>query len=903
MDYINLLTTEEKLKICDLISGKEFKELFKGRPDQLSKIRKGFRVPKAIDIKESFALDTAKENIDVPFIKNFINYWIEKHLNKIKYVNLATSLLKSKFAENIDLYLKLTGKNTDEELIVELNKHVDIIKSKQKKEKEEKNNTDTLNEENKKLVDLLKESNLRILENQKSHDDEKKKLNQLLKSAQKKVIELQTPLTEFTTNEDPKYLAQKDDTNTTVLHEINNDKTFSLCGTYVENDGSKKLIRYADLTIDGHYNIFHKDKGQSPYFQNRDWLFYKEGPTDNNFYGVWSWTATPNLTNPSKDYVVSQFHNNIIPIEVVIISSASNLDELVALLKNKIEYRQHSTKILFAVYTSNERYTGILCTDKNINHDNGLISFNKDCIDVPIYNFNYNDILYLNNGLCFYKNTFAGIPDKIYYLKTPLEIVKDIISSKLTWSICKNRITHAELDKIKSFLDALPNNNIIQEIEKKCRCSNFAAQELLNQFMKNADKCIEGETIEDEILFSTIKVNKELQEKAKQIIRTEWEQENKTEINQIQNKLSTLKAEIVDTSNKLTKVKGVFEQTKVADQQLNSYIAQKQKLAEDVDKAVDEKITNAQKNVADFIAQMAFVRNIHVQNSSKSVDSDNEPSKFSFASYQTVSGCEDLDETDKHHSWVDAIISTSSELVGAGVSRQYSLGLAAFLCAAYIIKQPILLVGPNAIDIIKAFSASIKSHQHGTLYCDGAYTNQTIEKIGSQGEDIVIINNLLTSQWINRIPELFSKRDIFFVATHPYAEDIQVEPKSLYEFMLPLFTEFFVDKKASGKYYGGFISEDLQAYKAPSIVRKKIKILSEFALSALTKNQINLIVSTMHDIYSDTSTDDEFLFSILPIAFATQSVNKLSDTMTNPEYDLAISSSLRQDLQYILGEE
>lgn len=31
--------------------------------------------------------------------------------------------------------------------------------------------------------------------------------------------------------------------------------------------------------------------------------------------------------------------------------------------------------------------------------------------------------------------------------------------------------------------------------------------------------------------------------------------------------------------------------------------------------------------------------------------------------------------------------------------------------------------------------------------------------------------------------------------THPYVEDIQVEPKSLYGFMLPLFTEFLVDKK------------------------------------------------------------------------------------------------------------
>ena len=48
--------------------------------------------------------------------------------------------------------------------------------------------------------------------------------------------------------------------------------------------------------------------------------------------------------------------------------------------------------------------------------------------------------------------------------------------------------------------------------------------------------------------------------------------------------------------------------------------------------------------------------------------------------------------------------------------------------------------------------------------------------------------------------EILSQKDIFYVATHPYAEDIQVEPKNLYGFMLPLFTEFFVDEIATGKY-------------------------------------------------------------------------------------------------------
>ena len=130
-----------------------------------------------------------------------------------------------------------------------------------------------------------------------------------------------------------------------------------------------------------------------------------------------------------------------------------------------------------------------------------------------------------------------------------------------------------------------------------------------------------------------------------------------------------------------------------------------------------------------------------------------------------------------------------------GVAEKYRSSLAAFLCAAYIEKQPIFLVGPNAIDIVQAFSAAITGHKYGMLCCEGGYCNQVITEIGTDGEDIVIINNLLASGWMNRLPEILSQKDIFYVATHPYAEDIQVEPKSLYGFMLPLFTEFLWMKK------------------------------------------------------------------------------------------------------------
>ncbi len=249
------------------------------------------------------------------------------------------------------------------------------------------------------------------------------------------------------------------------------------------------------------------------------------------------------------------------------------------------------------------------------------------------------------------------------------------------------------------------------------------------------------------------------------------------------------------------------------------------------------------------------------------------------------------------------MINTASfELGEAGVADKYRDGLAAFLCAAYIEKQPLLLVGPNAIEIAKALCAAIAGHKHGMLSCEGSYSNQVLQELGHDGEDIVIISNLLASGWMNRIPEILSKKDVFYVATHPYAEDIQVEPKSLYGFLLPLFTEFFVDNKASGKYDGGYFADDFKPYVTQPVSSKELRILPKLALSTLVKNRINSVISTMHGIYSTTTTDDEFIFAILPIAYATLDLNDLTEMIADPKKGIELSAGIKRDLRFVLGE-
>lgn len=920
MNYIGLLTKEEKSTLCEIITGKEFKELFKRNEQEFSKIQKGFR---AKSLTEHHALLIAITHIDNPFIAMWVNMRVEHWLKEIEEniaklegegfshgAALATTMLDSFFVNNVELYFKLTGTPLGTDTCSNLYERMEDIKSERARNTETSNRIQAMEDENQRLSNQVEETQHSITaikteceEKIQKIEQDKNQLASLLAEAQAKISKLQTAPSAFA-SDDADYLAQFDDTDASILPSGNADEIVSLCSVVSDYNGQKWLIRYADLNNNGHYYIFHRNEDIPPYFTNRDKIFYKDGPSQDGFYGIWTWSAVPNENDPSKDYILSRYNTKIDAIELVPFTQATSLDGLVSLLKEGINYHPHSRRVMFSICTSKGQYTGILCTAKELNTVNEKTHISKDCIVVPVYEFTNADVIHLDNGLSFYGNAFAGLPSKLYQLKSPLDIVKDIVMSSISWATYKMRdVTRAQYKTFKDFIDAIPVDDITCKIGAACRCSDPAAKELLDEFLSIVWQYVDGDSLEDDIIRSAISVNTELQEKAKELIHQDWEKENERLLTEAQQKLDLLHAELKSATEDLGKAQDAFNKTKAEDERLSDIIAEKEKLADGVEKAIAERIQNARENVADFIANMAFVGGQPMQVvKAATLPSVEAISELNTSTYCTYPEFEHLDELEVHHSWTDVINTAVFELAEAGVAEKYRNGLATFLCAAYIEKQPLLLVGPNAIDIAQAFCTATTAHKHGVLYCESGGVHQAIEKIGADGEDIVIINNLLAGGWMNRLPEILSSKDIFYIAIHPYAEDIQVEPKSLYSFMLPLFTEFLVDKKATGKYYGGYFSDDFKPYSAGKGARKELTVLSKFGLSPLVRSKINSLMTIMHNIYPSTTTDDDFLFLIFPIAYASMAINELTAAIADPQKSIEISANLKRDLQHVLGE-
>ena len=165
MNYIDLLTQEEKPILCRIITGRDFKELFKRNEQEFSKIRKGFR---AKSLTEQQALSIAIVNVDKPFIAMWVNTRVDIWLKEIQEnieeleeegsthdIALASTMLDSVFANNVDLYLKLAGKTMDADARSKLHERMESIKSERARNAEVADRVKVLEEEKRHLLDQI----------------------------------------------------------------------------------------------------------------------------------------------------------------------------------------------------------------------------------------------------------------------------------------------------------------------------------------------------------------------------------------------------------------------------------------------------------------------------------------------------------------------------------------------------------------------------------------------------------------------------------------------------------------------------------------------------------------------------------------------------------------------------
>jgi hypothetical protein len=711
--------------------------------------------------------------------------------------------------------------------------------------------------------------------------------------------------------DDNYYLQERSDWNFSELPTKDNNEIISLCSRDKSSEKSTRfLCREADLDTAGKFNIFHQEEFAAPNRTNKKMIAFDDPPSYENLpaggliYEVWTWPVSAEEES-SKNPYITLFRNDVIEtVEIINVKNVSNLYELCLLLKRGIKQNWKTPKILFSRYLDKGKFEGILCTTKELKIENGVTSLRRECNYLPVYKYDRDDVLVLDNEDQLYAKAFLGPPSEILYVNEPIQIVKDVILNSVSWEAYGNgREIRSEYEKFKEFIKEAPVENIIVSIQEALCCSTSLAVELIDKFFNEIDRYIDGTSFTDEVILKALLSNIELEERGRSLVELNWDIDVENRRVYQNDRLDEIKDEL-DSVNKDLKTKDtVIKQKEAEIARLNADIIEKEKMIAEYQEKNAHDNQSAQESLATEGEDLKT-------SSAKSVPKEIPESNNQLPLRETYSvnlASEKQATVLTYSSWKDVLVRLAGALQEAGVTGSLADGFAVLLCSAYLEKQPLLLVGPNTQEIIQAFTSTISNHEYGVISCEGEYSNQAINRIGKNGEKIVVINNLWTSGWVSRLPELLLNKEVFYIITHPYTEDILVEPKSLYNFMLPIFTEFVVNQKGNvNSIIGGQIS-DTYNYKIADkpLSRKKskqVEVLSNLEISQFIQNNIRDLATTMYCMRPDDSIDREFFFTVFPISYALLSRDELAELITDPENDIRFSEQMKLNIKHILGE-
>ena len=453
----------------------------------------------------------------------------------------------------------------------------------------------------------------------------------------------------------------------------------------------------------------------------------------------------------------------------------------------------------------------------------------------------------------------------------------------------QNGMTKNQWKNVKGFIFELSSYDLLSQISESLNCNEEQAQNLLTLFIKKTDDFFDGNTFDDDVIASLLLNNSIMREKSLSLLKEKWDKEHQQEIENAQIELSKVKSVCVSENESLSLIQKQVQKEQEKLENLRLQIADNEKLAVEVEKKISDKISDAQKNAADFISQMAFV---NIGNSGSLHSND----------YLSYGYPYDSESKEEYNDAKQMIKLLSDNLECAGVMSRYATSLAAYISAAYINYFPLLLAGANANDIANAVSISLCGKMPAIVDCSAEYDTGFIKNISSCSDEIIVIHNPFSSNWIYAIIKALSIQNKFFILVDPFIEDLLIEPKSILNYMFPLITDLLVDKEAYHDYICGkkgtdYIDLTVTDYK-PAKRKDFMKLCSNSFFSEKAAKQ--MFYFHLLEV-NDKIIDFDIVLSYAPVAYISESGKVLLEMLQNTSSE--ISTDCRKSIEAFFGGE
>ena len=873
MDYISKLNATEVTYVCEAISGKDFKKLFQKHSNEFTRICPGRVAKKLPDEK---AVSIAVENLSKPLISSFINntlkIWVtttHDHIKKCVSDGVQEEdaflrvLPECPFHSHLDMYFKLTDIDITQDRLRLLQSAVNLLNSHSEDptaatDDDEETGIDSTSytEEKeaweKEKTSLIKQ-NADLRERAETAEafvtSAQGQIDSLSESGEKLMLEL-------------KDLRKRAQRGPSLGASCTNEAYpfTSICSVYTDYNGQTRLARLFDISNEKILDEF------SEIFPIYNKLYANDGPSADDFVGIWNWRTVPNINDPTRDFIETAYNKECWPTEVVLLEDCETGKDIIEKLKAGIPLTVLSDHLVFACKKKQlNKYLGLLCSSQELYVSGGTITIKDDVVSIPQYSFALSDLISYK-GRFFFKYLDVGIPELILDVKDPLEIAKEVVLKRITWANAKQSgFVKAQYQQIKAFLSEIPTTDICADIASRAECGEERSKELFEEFRKRASEYITSENVEDNILRSVLRDSPELVTRCKQMLAEEWSEECKARIEAANAAGEKKSAEIRDKDRQLSVLNADYLDKQSQYEKIKAFLDEREQLAADVERKVEEKIASAKRSAADFIAEQAFIQK------------DLAPISIQKESQFLTGRILPQDGLSVNADWKEELETTCAEMPEAGVAAKFIPALSAFLYSAYLNRVPLMLLGPNGKAIADALSSALFGETCAQLICEGNYNDSVLQCAEESNAKIIVIDNIFDVKWNYHINNYSQRSKKFLIAVNPFAEDLQIEPRGIMNYWIPVMTELFVDGRPSYEFVGGTQSENFCAYSKESAKPYYNKLLRKLHLSPLSTKTLQQLLTDLHSLNHNIQDEYDYLFSALPCAYVTNTMNALRD--------------------------
>lgn len=664
----------------------------------------------------------------------------------------------------------------------------------------------------------------------------------------------------------------------------------------LDNNGKPWLSRIADVE-DGKLVPPRKSERPTKYFENRDQLYWSDGPSESGCIGIWSWSATPRWGEPNRDYINTHYISEYSPIRIIVIPGARTVEYIIEQLINGISATPYICDTLFCFEQQWGNFIGVLCKIEDLVISDKYIKLRDGVHSLPQYSFNIEAVYnWQDKHLRFLKNLYIGEPNCYVSVSGVDEVIRSTILNRITWRTYRETMngTKREWSNCKLLLERICTESIYEEVAREVACSLEQAKQAVTDFCIHAEDLIDQGDIDSEILAQIVQHHDGLRSQCEEIAAEHWKQSHQIELSSAQSELqeaketkSQIEREIKNFQDQITSAQSRLEK-------LKSDIVHYEALGNDTLQAVQKKIGDAQEDVAGFIAELSmFLPQSTVAASTIS----------SLCHYKMGTYVSEENEPEICESWRDELALLQGNLsfmsFDSDESRDLNKLLSAFLYAAYVQNIPLLIAGPYAHEFADAVSLSVAGRYAGILTLDGRCDADTIKQLETSDDTVIVIQNIFGKDWDDNLLQSLMRLNKFIIWTRPYTEDLLIEPKGLYNYALPLFTEHFIETKPTNQFIPGMHSKEFCQYPLQKISFNRSKVLQQLGVSKLAASHLHMVLSNASVMIDLRNRDLEFLFAILPFAVLTEQKDFLGEIL---DIEKNISNTVKAEIKHYLGE-